>query len=120
MWLIYVSARASQGTHNWQCRGPAGFVSGAASTACCGGLTAVDPTIVACARELTAPALPMIFTVGDAPDGIPPALYDVITCIATIHHLPFSEVLICFRRRLAPGGTLVVVGLARLRSRINT
>ncbi|WLQ45039.1 class I SAM-dependent methyltransferase [Streptomyces laculatispora] len=75
-----------------------------------------DPTIVARARELTAPAVPVTFTVGDALTDIPPGSYDVITCVAAIHHLPFSEALTLFRQHLAPGGTLVVVGLARAQS----
>lgn len=77
----------------------------------------VDPTIVARARELTAPAAPVTFTVGDALNDIPPGPYDVITCVATIHHLPFSDALTRFRQHLAPGGTLVVIGLYRPHSR---
>ncbi|MBT2511351.1 class I SAM-dependent methyltransferase [Streptomyces sp. ISL-98] len=75
-----------------------------------------DPMIVARARELTAPGVPVTFTVGDALTEIPPGSYDVITCVATIHHLAFSEALTRFRQLLAPGGTLVVVGLARAES----
>ncbi|ROQ63671.1 methyltransferase family protein [Streptomyces sp. 840.1] len=75
-----------------------------------------DATIVARARELTAPAAPVAFTVGDALTDIPSGSYDVITCVAAIHHLPFTEALEEFRRHLAPGGTLVVVGLAAARS----
>ncbi|MGY3061118.1 SAM-dependent methyltransferase [Streptomyces sp. TE3672] len=77
----------------------------------------VDPTIVARARELTAPAAPVTFTVGDVLTEMPPGPYDVITCVATVHHLPFNEALARFRQHLAPGGTLVVVGLYRPRSR---
>ncbi|KIZ15614.1 class I SAM-dependent methyltransferase [Streptomyces natalensis] len=73
----------------------------------------VDAAIVARARELTAPAAPVTFTVGDALNEIPPGPYDVITCVATIHHLPFSDALTRFRQHLAPGGTLVVLGLYR-------
>lgn len=75
-----------------------------------------DPMIVARARELTAPGVPVTFTVGDALTEIPPGSYDVVTCVATIHHLAFSEALTRFRQHLAPGGTLVVVGLARAES----
>lgn len=76
-----------------------------------------DPTIVARARELTGAAVPVQFTVGDALTEIPPGSYDVITCVATIHHLPFSDTLTHLRTHLAPGGTLVVVGVARAQSR---
>lgn len=72
-----------------------------------------DPAIVARAQELTAPAVPVTFSVADALTGVPAGSYDVITCVAVVHHLPFTEALTVFRRHLAPGGTLVVVGLAR-------
>ncbi|MFJ4767960.1 class I SAM-dependent methyltransferase [Streptomyces uncialis] len=72
-----------------------------------------DPTIIARARELTDPATPVNFLVGDAPEGMPRGPYDVITCVATLHHLPFTETLTRFRDCLTPGGTLVIVGVAR-------
>ncbi|MFF3176624.1 class I SAM-dependent methyltransferase [Streptomyces sp. NPDC057900] len=75
-----------------------------------------DPAIVARARALTGPDAPVAFTVGDALTDIPSGSYDVITCVAALHHLPFSDALDVFRRHLAPGGTLVVVGLSRARS----
>ncbi|MGG2464887.1 class I SAM-dependent methyltransferase [Streptomyces sp. RGM 3693] len=72
-----------------------------------------DPTIIAQARTLTAPATPVTFTTQDALTGLPASTYDVITCVAAIHHLPFVEALTVFRQHLAPGGTLVLVGLSR-------
>ncbi|WP_405719838.1 class I SAM-dependent methyltransferase [Streptomyces sp. NBC_00046] len=77
----------------------------------------VDPAIVARARELTDPAAPVTFAVGDALEEVPPGPYEVITCVATIHHMPLSDALTRFRQHLAPGGTLVVVGLYRPQSR---
>lgn len=78
-------------------------------------VTAVDsdPVITARAQKLTPAALPVTFSVADASAEFPAGSYDVITCVATIHHLPFTQALTCFRRHLAPGGTLVVVGLSR-------
>lgn len=76
-----------------------------------------DPAIVDRARERTAPGVPVTFSVGDALEDVPSGPYDVITCVATLHHLPLSEALTYFRRHLAPGGTLIVVGLYRPRSR---
>ncbi|MFJ7409689.1 class I SAM-dependent methyltransferase [Streptomyces sp. NPDC098077] len=76
-----------------------------------------DPAIVDRARERTAPGVPVTFSVGDALEDVPSGPYDVITCVATLHHLPLSEALTHFRRHLAPGGTLIVVGLYRPRSR---
>lgn len=81
-------------------------------------VTAVDrdPVITARAQALTPAELPVAFIVADAAAGLPAGPYDVITCVATIHHLPFAEVLACSRRHLAPGGTLVIVGLYRART----
>ncbi|MFC7817879.1 class I SAM-dependent methyltransferase [Streptomyces sp. NPDC057367] len=75
-----------------------------------------DPAITSRARLLTPEATAASFTVADAPTGLPAGPHDVITCVATLHHLPFTEALAAFRRHLAPGGTLVVVGLYRPRT----
>ncbi|MFC5244626.1 class I SAM-dependent methyltransferase [Streptomyces atrovirens] len=72
-----------------------------------------DPAITSRARVLTSEATPVSFVVADALTELPAGPHDVITCVATIHHLPFAEALTAFRRHLAPGGTLVVVGLFR-------
>ncbi|MET9824244.1 class I SAM-dependent methyltransferase [Streptomyces sp. NPDC006349] len=72
-----------------------------------------DPAITSRARALTPGATTASFTVADAPTGLPAGPHDVITCVATLHHLPFTEALDAFRGHLAPGGTLVVVGLYR-------
>uniref|UniRef100_A0AAU3H3M2 Class I SAM-dependent methyltransferase n=1 Tax=Streptomyces sp. NBC_01401 TaxID=2903854 RepID=A0AAU3H3M2_9ACTN len=78
-----------------------------------------DPVITVRARELTPATLPVTFTVAELPSGFPAGSYDVITCVATIHHLPFAQALMCFRRHLAPGGTLVVLGLYRARTPVD-
>ncbi|GGY43542.1 class I SAM-dependent methyltransferase [Streptomyces djakartensis] len=78
-----------------------------------------DPAITARARELTPPAVPVTYLVADAPAGLPERSYDVITCVAVLHHLPFTEALEAFRDRLAPGGTLVVVGVSRERTPVD-
>jgi SAM-dependent methyltransferase len=39
--------------------------------------------------------------------------FDFVTCCATLHHLPLRDGLVRLRELTAPGGTLVVVGLAR-------
>ena len=73
-----------------------------------------DPEIVTRAQSLTPSGAPVTFAVADALTGIPAERrYDVITCVAVIHHLPFAEALHTFRQHLAPGGTLVVLGLSR-------
>ncbi|CAM5257909.1 Trans-aconitate 2-methyltransferase [Streptomyces tendae] len=72
-----------------------------------------DPVITSRARLLTPKGTAAAFGVADAPAELPAGPHDVITCVATLHHLPFTEALDAFRRHLAPGGTLVVVGLYR-------
>jgi SAM-dependent methyltransferase len=72
-----------------------------------------DPAITAQAQKLTPAALHLTFTVADATAEFPAGSYDVITCVATIHHLPFTKALTRFRGQLTPGGTLVIVGLYR-------
>ncbi|QIB47563.1 class I SAM-dependent methyltransferase [Streptomyces aureoverticillatus] len=72
-----------------------------------------DPVITAQAQKLTPAGLPVTFTVTDAISEFPVGPYNVITCVAAIHHLPFHQALTRFRRHLAPGGTLVIVGLSR-------
>ncbi|MEU1852218.1 class I SAM-dependent methyltransferase [Streptomyces sp. NPDC019990] len=78
-----------------------------------------DPAITARARELTPAALPVTYLVAEAPTGLPERSYDVITCVAVLHHLPFTEALEAFRERLAPGGTLVVVGVSKQRAPVD-
>ncbi|MFJ4582014.1 class I SAM-dependent methyltransferase [Streptomyces echinatus] len=72
-----------------------------------------DAEIVARARELTGGTAAVGYSVADASRHLPAGPYDVITCVAVLHHLPFPETLTRLRGRLAPGGTLVVVGCAR-------
>ncbi|MFJ8467686.1 class I SAM-dependent methyltransferase [Streptomyces swartbergensis] len=78
-----------------------------------------DPAITALARELTPTAAPVTYAVADAPAGLPDGPYDVITCVAVVHHLPFTRALAAFRDRLAPGGTLVIVGVSRERTPVD-
>ena len=72
-----------------------------------------DERIIGKARESTDPGLPVTFAVADGRSYDRGGPYDVITCVAVLHHLPLAGALGHFRRQLAPGGTLVVVGCAR-------
>jgi SAM-dependent methyltransferase len=72
-----------------------------------------DERIIGRARESTRTGLPVTFSVADALSYDEGGRYDVITCVAVLHHLPLTEALTRFRRQLAPGGTLVIVGLTR-------
>lgn len=77
-----------------------------------------DDRIIAVARESTDPDLPVVYAVADGRSYDRGGPYDVITCVAVLHHLPLAETLGDFRRRLAPGGTLVVVGCAQEDTRL--
>lgn len=44
---------------------------------------------------------------------LPPAAYDVVTAVASLHHLPLEAGLERLGSLVRPGGSLVVVGLAR-------
>ncbi|MEU0947327.1 class I SAM-dependent methyltransferase [Streptomyces canus] len=79
-----------------------------------------DERIIGKARESTDPGLPVAFAVADGRSYDRGAPYDVITCVAVLHHLPLTETLVRFREQLAPGGTLVVVGLTREDTRVQT
>ncbi|WP_053852946.1 bifunctional 2-polyprenyl-6-hydroxyphenol methylase/3-demethylubiquinol 3-O-methyltransferase UbiG [Streptomyces sp. NRRL B-24085] len=78
-----------------------------------------DERITREARESTDPGLPVTFSVADAL-SYDESGHDVITCVAVLHHLPLTETLVRFRQRLAPGGTLVIVGLTREDTRVQT
>jgi SAM-dependent methyltransferase len=45
----------------------------------------------------------------------PPASFGLISCVAALHHMDAAAALARMSQLLAPGGTLVVVGLARSR-----
>ncbi|MCH6159714.1 class I SAM-dependent methyltransferase [Streptomyces marispadix] len=48
-------------------------------------------------------------------DQLPDGHYDFISCIASLHHMPFDTVL-TLRKALAPGGVLAVLGLCPART----
>ncbi|MGW1593803.1 class I SAM-dependent methyltransferase [Streptomyces sp. NPDC002343] len=72
-----------------------------------------DAEILARARESTPATAPVVYRLADARRQLPDGPYDVITCVAALHHLPLAETLTRLKDRLAPGGALVVVGCAR-------
>jgi SAM-dependent methyltransferase len=46
---------------------------------------------------------------------LPDGHYDFVSCIASLHHMPFETVL-TLRKALAPGGVLAVIGLYPVRT----
>lgn len=79
-------------------------------------VTGIDksPEMLARARELAAGYPDLAFLEGDflAAD-LPAEGFDFICSVATIHHMDYGAALTRMRELLRPGGTLVVVGLAR-------
>ncbi|MEU6481078.1 class I SAM-dependent methyltransferase [Streptomyces sp. NPDC047017] len=79
-------------------------------------VTGIDksPDMIACAREAAAGDPQLTFVEGDfltAELGC--AEYDFVCSVTTIHHMDYEAALVRMRELLRPGGTLVVVGLAR-------
>ncbi|MFF0038311.1 class I SAM-dependent methyltransferase [Streptomyces mirabilis] len=70
---------------------------------------AVDPSaeVIAAARRIG--GSPRFRRTDVASAGLPKGHYDVITCLASLHHMPFGTVA-RFREALAPGGVLLVLG----------
>jgi len=77
----------------------------------------VDPSAIAFAQAAGSPGPGTItYRCTDVIDlELPAARYDVVTCIAALHHLPFDTVT-RLAAALRPGGVLLVLGLARARS----
>ncbi|WP_214401384.1 class I SAM-dependent methyltransferase [Pseudonocardia lacus] len=73
-----------------------------------------DPGTVGSARE-EFPALRDAFVVGDLFDHpFAPASFDLVASVATLHHVDAARGLTRMAELLRPGGTLVVVGPARV------
>jgi SAM-dependent methyltransferase len=73
---------------------------------------AVDPSaeVIAEARALSAGARSPRFTQADVTGmELPKRHYDFVSCLASLHHMPFGTVA-ALRDALAPGGVLVVLG----------
>lgn len=74
----------------------------------------VSPVMIARARELAAGHPHLHFVEGDLlTAGLPVGGYDFVCSVSAIHHMDFAAALTRMRDLLRPGGTLVVVGLAR-------
>ncbi len=79
-------------------------------------VTGIDksPEMIGRARELAAGQPDLAFLQGDFLTAeLPIAGYDFICSVTTIHHMDFEAALTRMRELLRPGGSLVVVGLAR-------
>lgn len=75
----------------------------------------LDTASIELARSSTA-ADNVRFVEGDVlTRPLPPAGYDAVVSIATVHHVDLATMLARFDELTAPGGTIVVIGLARSR-----
>ena len=74
----------------------------------------LDPDQVARARSQAGDSLR--YLVGDVLEVPRDEQFDLVTCFATLHHLDLDVGLRRLRSLVAPGGRLVVVGLARVGS----
>ncbi|SFP97564.1 Methyltransferase domain-containing protein [Amycolatopsis arida] len=74
----------------------------------------VAPDMVEAARALGSPGPGTIrYRVQDVSRAeLPAGRYDVVSCLAALHHMPFATVA-ALRTVLAPGGVLAVLGLGR-------
>ncbi|WP_169978808.1 bifunctional 2-polyprenyl-6-hydroxyphenol methylase/3-demethylubiquinol 3-O-methyltransferase UbiG [Microbispora sp. H10836] len=73
-----------------------------------------SPAMIARARELSAGRPELTFVEGDfLTAALPVEGYDFVCSVSAIHHMDFDPALTRMRELLRPGGTLVVVGLAR-------
>lgn len=83
-------------------------------------VTGVDASaeMIRLARERSAGLDNVTFIEADFLDGhgLPEGTYGFVSAVAVVHHVDFGRALQAMERLLAPGGRLVVVGLARNRT----
>lgn len=71
-----------------------------------------DPAVIAAARALAPPNVN--FVEADlASHELGDRRYDFISCLASIHHMPFAETITKLRDALTPGGVLAIIGCYR-------
>ncbi|MGW0530803.1 class I SAM-dependent methyltransferase [Streptomyces sp. NPDC003032] len=73
---------------------------------------AIDPSAEVIAAAEEAGGGPRYRRADVTEEELPEGRYDVITCLASLHHMPFTTVT-RLRAALAPGGTLLVLGCYR-------
>ncbi len=79
-----------------------------------------DPNAIAQARERTATLDNVTLRVEEFLNmPAEPASYDLVTFVATLHHMDLTDALRRARRLLAPGGELFVVGVSASKSPID-
>jgi SAM-dependent methyltransferase len=82
----------------------------------CGSVLAIDlaPNMIRIARDRSRGVANLEFRVADAASWpLPPASFDCVASIATLHHLDAATTLARMRDALAPGGVLLVLDIFR-------
>ncbi|GLZ40111.1 class I SAM-dependent methyltransferase [Actinokineospora sp. NBRC 105648] len=73
-----------------------------------------DPEVVRAAEALSGGVANLNFTSADLAEyQVDDGAYDFISCLASLHHMPFVETVTRLRAALAPGGVLAVLGCHR-------
>jgi SAM-dependent methyltransferase len=72
-----------------------------------------DPAVIAVARQVPGTPPGTRFSVGDLMGLTAAGMYDAVTAVAVIHHLPLEPALEKARTLLRPRGTLVIIGCYR-------
>lgn len=73
-----------------------------------------NASVIAAAQRATAPGQENVsFTVGSFMELEAAGLYDAVTAVAVIHHVPLRAALEKARSLLAPQGTLIIIGCYR-------
>lgn len=76
----------------------------------------VSPAMIDEARRQAPAGLALDYGVSDVLVDPPAGVFDLVTCHAMLHHVALEPGLAALRALVAPGGMLVVVGLAAVRS----
>jgi SAM-dependent methyltransferase len=72
----------------------------------------LSPEMIRIARERSADLPNVEFRIADVMSyDLPPAGFDCIASIATLHHLPLREILLKMKAALRPGGVLLILDL---------
>jgi ubiquinone/menaquinone biosynthesis C-methylase UbiE len=79
----------------------------------CAEVTAIDIDRDSIAQATSRPTTVNFLQADVMTADLPPASFDFISAVATLHHLPLRPALTRLQNLLRPGGTLAVIGLYR-------
>jgi len=80
----------------------------------------LSPEMIRSARELSQSFTNIDYELADVmTSDLPPASFDCIASIATLHHLPLREVILKMKAALKPGGVLLILDLFAARGLVD-